>query len=329
MSFSFVPQYDYRNRNTWDEYTFNTQRPPLAIISPSILACNFTELGNECEAVLSSVYTGHAGATAEEHNKGSEWLHVDIMDGVFVPNISIGICVVESLRKRLPSAFLDCHLMIADPLFYIADFAKSGASQYTFHVEAALEAYRKRHNNGGDDGSAPAPIDIVREVCLKVKEAGMLCGVAIKPGTIIRDTSVEGNEKSNSSNTPDEPLDASFLLNLVPEGCIDLILVMTVEPGFGGQKFMRSVLHKTNIFRRHFPTLNIQVDGGINKETATISSEQMKRDKEGNGAAAPAAVGGEEFGSANVMVAGTSIFGKPDRIKEIIDIRDAVAQNLV
>lgn len=179
-------------------------------ISPSILASDFSKLGAEavkCE------------------NAGADMLHIDVMDGHFVPNITIGIPVVKSLRKCVSIPF-DVHLMISDPEKYIPEFIKAGADIITFHTEADCDIKK----------------------CVKlIKNAGKKAGIALKPATA-----------------------AEAISEILPE--LDMVLVMTVEPGFGGQSFMEDQLEKIskvrNMCRELSLDTDIQVDGGINAETA-------------------------------------------------------------
>lgn len=206
------------------------------IVSPSILSADFANLERDIKLV---------------ENNGADWVHVDVMDGHFVPNITIGIPVVKSIKKitKLP---LDVHLMIENPEKYITDFANAGADILTFHYEAV-----KKEN--------------IKPLISKIKELGVKAGLSIKPQT-----------------APTEILE--YLKDL------DLILVMTVEPGFGGQKFMNDCAEKIKIIKQHAPeNLFIQVDGGINKETGKICTE---------------------FG-ANSLVAGSYVY-KAENIKEAI-----------
>lgn len=193
------------------------------LVAPSILSADFANLERDIKKVELA---------------GADWLHIDVMDGHFVPNITIGVPVVKSIKKitNLP---LDVHLMIENPEKYVEPFAQAGADILTFHYEAV---------------SNP------KEVLIKIRECGMKAGISIKPKTLPN------------------------LLDGLYE-YIDLILVMTVEPGFGGQKFMEDCAEKLN----HYKNLNniyLEVDGGINEQTAKIAVQ--------NG--------------ANVLVAGNYIY---------------------
>lgn len=181
------------------------------IISPSILSADFANLERDIHKV--------------EIN-GADWIHIDVMDGHFVPNITIGIPVVKSLKEitKLP---LDVHLMIENPEKYIEDFAKAGADIITFHYEAVNE-------------------DNIENLILKIKSFGKKAGLSIKPKT-----------------NPEK------ILKYLP--ILDLVLIMTVEPGFGGQKFMSSCAGKIPAIKEFAPeNLIIQVDGGINETTGQI-----------------------------------------------------------
>lgn len=182
------------------------------IVSPSILSADFVNLERDIKKVESA-----------------DWLHIDVMDGHFVPNITIGVPVVKSIRKvtDLP---LDVHLMIENPKNYVESFAKAGADIITFHYEAV-----ERHD--------------VIDTAKYIKSFGVKAGLSIKPDT-----------------NPEDILE--YL------GYFDLILVMTVEPGFGGQKFLSTCAEKIPLIKRFAPeNVVIQVDGGINFETAKVCTE--------------------------------------------------------
>jgi len=180
------------------------------IISPSILSADFANLEQDIKKVEKLV----------------PWLHIDVMDGHFVPNISIGVPVVKSIRK-ITNLFLDTHLMIENPQKYIEPFIQAGSDLITFHYEATKE------NTSGT-------INLIKNFNKKV-------GISIKPNT-----SVDQIKK---------------YIDLV-----DLILIMTVEPGFGGQKFMENCANKISEIKKYStnPDLIIQVDGGINDKTGLI-----------------------------------------------------------
>lgn len=183
------------------------------IISPSILSADFANLESDIKKVEPFV----------------PWLHIDVMDGHFVPNISIGVPVVKSIKK-ITTLFLDTHLMIENPIKYVDAFKEAGSDLITFHYEATL--------------------DKTIETIEKIKSVGLKVGLSIKPKT--------------------NPEEIKEYINLV-----DLILIMTVEPGFGGQKFMEDCAKKIEKIKKYSKNDNliIQVDGGINDSTGKICTE--------------------------------------------------------
>ncbi len=207
------------------------------IISPSILSADFAELGREVDAVKKA---------------GAKGVHIDVMDGHFVPNITIGVPVVKSLRKAT-DLILDTHLMIENPEKYIKPFAQAGSDILTFHFEACKN------------------ISHAAEVISLIKSFGKKAGISIKPAT-----------------------SAEEIFPVLDK--VDLVLVMTVEPGFGGQEFMHDCAMKIPVIKEHAQeNLIIQVDGGINNLTSKICTSL----------------------GANSLVAGSYIFGHNDYSKAV------------
>lgn len=181
---------------------------------------------------------------------------MDIMDGHFVPNITMGAPVIKCVRKSIGNAFMDCHMMVSNPEQWVDDFADAGGDLYCFHIEATKDA--------------PALID-------QIHKAGMKAGVAIKP------------------NTP-----ASAVYDIAEK--VDMVLVMTVEPGFGGQSFREECMPKVADLRKRFPNLDIEVDGGLGKETIEAAAKA----------------------GSNVIVSGSQVF-KAENPAELIKLmRDTV-----
>ena len=207
-------------------------------ISPSILAADFSELENDCKRMIEN---------------GADMLHIDVMDGHFVPNISFGASVMKCLSKKIDT-FYDVHLMISSPLKYAEDFYKAGADSITFHVECE---------------------ENIMDIIALIKSFGIKAGLAVNPKT---------------------PIESIY--KYLP--FIDMVLVMSVEPGFGGQSFMEESLLKIKLVRDEINKFNldidVQVDGGIDDKTCKLATE--------NG--------------ANVLVAGSYLFSKEN-------VADAIA----
>jgi len=212
-------------------------------IAPSILSADFSQLGEQVRLV---------------EEAGAEVLHIDVMDGHFVPNLTYGSVVVKSLRAHSSMRF-DVHLMVEKPELFIADFAAAGADHITFHLEATCHVHR---------------------VIQQIKEHGMTAGIALNPAT---------------------PLDGiKYILQ-----DLDMVLLMTVNPGFGGQKFISNVIPKIQVLHRHLLQTGsaclIEVDGGINLETAPVVVNA----------------------GAHILVAGAAVFGQVDPKQAVEKLRQA------
>ena len=219
-----------------------------SLIGPSILNADLSALADESRRLVDA---------------GADYLHLDVMDGHFVPNLTIGHPVIKCLRKQLPNIYFDAHMMVAKPEQWIEEMAKAGASQYTFHIESTTP-------------------ENIPEVIRKIKEADMKVGLGIKPKT-----------------------DVQVLSEFIND--IDVVLIMTVEPGFGGQKFMGDMMEKIRWLRKTYPHLvHIEVDGGVNMKTIEQCAQA----------------------GANMIVSGSALVESTQPSKDMAQMKEILTENL-
>lgn len=226
-----------------------TDQPGKVLIAPSILSADFGAMASDA---------GHILTPLSQSGGGADLLHVDVMDGHFAPNLTMGPDMVAGIRRHLPNAFCDVHLMVMDPARFLEPFAKAGAAHCTFHIERVQGQQ-------------------ARDLAQRCHDLGMTAGLCLNPPT-----------------PPDDVLRVA--------DAFDLVLVMSVNPGFSGQKFMPEVLEKARAIRARLgPEQRLQIDGGVNPENAAIV----------------------RAAGVDVIVAANAIFSKPreDRARVVSALR--------
>jgi ribulose-phosphate 3-epimerase len=240
-------------------------KKPTILIAPSLLSADFMNLERDIRQI-------------EDY---ADWLHVDVMDGHFVPNLTIGPPIVKAL-KRITAIPLDVHLMISNPADQLDWFIDAGADLITLHLESTSNIGNVARPGTSAAIDAVLQPDLVAALIAHIKGAGRLAGLAINP------------------DTP-----AELVLPFISQ--IDLVLLMSVHPGFGGQSFINQTLEKIRIVadaaKQSAPNLLIEVDGGINQQTASEATAA----------------------GANMLVAGQAVFGAADPVAALVSIRKAAA----
>ncbi len=229
------------------------------MVLPSILSADFARLGDDVEKVMAA---------------GADGIHVDVMDGSYAPNLTVGPCVVKSLRGMFEGVYFDVHLMVDEPGDFVEAFAEAGADCITFHIEAMVGG---KASEGMKKGDYVEACDKARVVMKRIRDAG--CDVGVSLNRAAEGEVIEG---------------------LLGAGEVDMVLVMSVVPGFSGQKFMSEVLGKTRwIKERLGDGVRLEMDGGMNRETVRLARRA----------------------GVDVIVAGNAVFGSDDWGRAIEELR--------